>query len=253
MKKVDLNCDMGESTSLWAYDLQHDLQLLPLITSMNLATGFHAGDPSTMHRLIDAAIEHQVQIGAHPSYADRANFGRSAMHVPPEELYDTILYQLGAMEAFLKLKGVRMHHVKPHGALYNQAAADPLIAQVIVDAVNDFDPALLLYVLSGSAFEKNAREKGLTTCAEVFADRRYSSGTKLTPRDHPGALIDDAEAAVAQLLNMILHAKVTDIDGIEHAIHAQTICIHSDHRGAKDLIKLIRNVFRTNDIQIQSF
>ncbi|MDF2192864.1 5-oxoprolinase subunit PxpA [Paraflavitalea sp. CAU 1676] len=251
MVAIDLNCDMGESTHLWQYDLQNDLRLLPWISSMNLACGFHAGDPQTMHDLISAALDAGVAVGAHPSFYDRENFGRTNKDLSPEKVYDLIIYQVGALQAFLQLYGASLHHVKPHGALYNMAAADPALAAAICRAVKDFDSDLILYGLSGSELMNEAELVRLEVCHEVFADRTYQSGGLLTPRSQANALITDEEASIGQVLQMVQQSTVNTVAGEAIPIRAETICLHSDGPHALAFAQRIHNTLKEEGIDIR--
>jgi UPF0271 protein len=251
MLSIDLNCDMGESTHLWQYHINKDQSLLPFLSSVNLACGFHAGDAHTMHALVEAAIGAGVAIGAHPGFDDAANFGRTNLTLPPEKVYDLVLYQIGALDAFLKVMHSRLHHVKPHGALYNMAAKDEVLASAICKAVYDYDKGLVLYGLSGSQLIAAAHATGLATCSEVFADRTYQDDGQLTPRTAPHALIQDTEQALAQVLQMVRQRTVTSIHGKEVAIVAETICIHGDGEHALEFAKAIHAMLLNNQITIQ--
>lgn len=244
MLRIDLNCDMGESTHLWHYDIQNDLALLPWVSSINLACGFHAGDPGTMHQLVEAALEAGVAIGAHPSFNDRDNFGRIPQSLPPAAVYDLVIYQAGALQAFLQLYGSSLHHVKPHGALYNMAAADPDMAKAICMAVKDlgtghFKP--MLYGLAGSELTKRAEFIQLKHCNEVFADRTYQDNGSLTPRSEPNALITDEAMSVAQVLQMVQQGTVNTVSGKVIPIRAETVCLHSDGPHALTFAQRIHN------------
>jgi UPF0271 protein len=228
MLAIDINCDMGESTHLWPWNIDKDLSLLPFISSMNLACGFHAGDPHTMHTLAEAALAAGVAVGAHPSFDDKDNFGRSNLSLSPEKVYDIVLYQVGALQAFLKVHGAALHHVKPHGALYNMAAVDPVLATAIVQAVKDLDAGLLLYGLAGSELIHAAWAVGLPTVSEVFADRTYTDAGTLTPRSLAGALIESETDSIAQVLQMAMHGSVQSTSGKTISLQVETICIHSD-------------------------
>jgi Uncharacterized proteins, homologs of lactam utilization protein B len=241
MLSIDLNCDMGESTHLWPWSVEHDRALLPFLSSINLACGFHAGDAHTMHELVEAALSAGIAIGAHPSFEDRENFGRINQLLTPEKVYDIVLYQLGALDAFLKVMSTRLHHVKPHGALYNMAAKDEVLASAICKAVYDYDPRLIVYGLSGSRLIAAAHATGLTTCSEVFADRTYQDDGQLTPRQAPNALIQDTQQAVAQVLQMVQQRTVTSVNGKELPIVAETVCIHSDGEHALELAKTLHS------------
>jgi 5-oxoprolinase (ATP-hydrolysing) subunit A len=251
MLATDINCDMGESTHLWHYDIEKDLALLPWISSMNIACGFHAGDPHTMHELVAAALKAGVAIGAHPSYNDRDNFGRSGMVLSPEKVYDLVLYQVGALQAFLQVHATSLHHVKPHGALYNMAAADTVLATAICQAVKDLDENLLLYGLSGSLLISTALDMGLPTASEVFADRTYRNDGSLTPRSEANALIEEDAVAIAQVLQMVQEGIVHTTTGNKVAITAETICIHSDGAHALAFAQQIHHTLKQHGIEIK--
>jgi UPF0271 protein len=250
MLSIDLNCDMGESTHLWPYNIEKDRLLLQYVSSINLACGYHAGDAHTMYALGEAALEAGVAIGAHPGFPDRDNFGRTNMTLSPEAIYEGVLYQLGALDAFLKVLHTRMHHVKPHGALYNMAAKDQLMAEVICKAVYDYDPALVLYGLSGSKLIEAAIATGLTTCSEVFADRTYQDDGSLTPRTHEQALLSDTQQSLQQVLLMIQTQSVTSLNGKRVPIVADTVCVHSDGEHAVEFVKEIRSVLEASGIRV---
>lgn len=252
MLKIDINCDMGESSSLWDHSLERDLSILPYISSVNLACGYHAGDPHIMHTMVEAAMKAGIAIGAHPSFPDRENFGRTDMHLPPEKIYDIILYQLGGLNAFLQVNGASLHHVKPHGALYNMAAKDPVLAKAIADAVYDFDGSLILYGLSGSELIGMGRHDFLATCSEVFADRTYQDDGSLTPRSHPEALLKTQEEAVKQVLQMVKEQSVRSLSGNIVSVKAETICIHSDGAHAPEFAKAIHEALINAGIAVTS-
>ncbi len=242
---------MGESTHLWEYDLEKDLALLPFISSMNIACGFHAGDPHTMHELVAAALKAGVAIGAHPSYQDRDNFGRSNTVLSPEKVYDIMVYQVGALQAFLQVHGTSLHHVKPHGALYNMAAADAVLATAVCQAVKDLDSKLILYGLSGSLLISTALDMGLATASEVFADRTYRDDGSLTPRSESNALIDDPDVCIAQVLQMVEQGTVVTTSKHRLAITAETICIHSDGTQALTFAQQIHHTLKQHGIEIK--
>lgn len=250
MLEIDINCDMGESTHLWPYDITKDLALFPYVSSINIACGFHAGDPHTMHELVEAALEAGIAIGAHPSFMDRDNFGRSPMDLSPEKVYDLVTYQVGALQAFLKLYNADLHHVKPHGALYNMAAADPALATTICLAVKNLDKNLLLYGLSGSELIKRAQSVKLTTYSEVFADRTYRDDGSLTPRSEANALIEEEGACIKQVLQMIGKESVTTTSGKTIPIEAETVCIHSDGAHALAFAQRIKHTLKRHGIEI---
>jgi UPF0271 protein len=241
---------MGESTHLWLYDIEKDRTLLSYVSSVNLACGYHAGDAHTMHELAAAAITAGVAVGAHPGFADRENFGRTNMSLPPEAIYDQVIYQLGALDAFLKVMHTRLHHVKPHGALYNMAAKDEVMAEAICKAIYDYDNRLLLYGLSGSKLIEAAIATGLSTCSEVFADRTYQDDGHLTPRTHANAMIVDAQQSLQQVLQMVTPRTVTSVSGKEVPIVADTVCVHGDGEHALEFVKEIRAMLNANDVEI---
>lgn len=244
---------MGESTPLWNYAIENDLALLPYISSLNIACGFHAGDPHTMQELVAAALGAGVAIGAHPSFKDPDNFGRSNMSLSPEKVYDLIIYQVGALQAFLQVHGASLHHVKPHGALYNMAAADPVLATAIGKAIKDIDANIILYGLSGSELIRAGEHAGLETASEVFADRTYQDNGALTPRSQPNALITDERLAIAQVLQMVQQGTVNTITGNTIPIMAETICIHSDGLHALAFAQHIQQALKQQGIETKAF
>ena len=245
MKHVDLNADLGEGCA-------SDSALLQLVSSANIACGFHAGDAQTMLACVREALKNGVAVGAHPSFPDRENFGRTAMQLPPEMVYAQTLYQVGALAAIVKAEGGRMRHVKPHGMLYNQAAKDAVLADAIARAVFACDPALVLVGLAGSELIRAGQRLGLTTREEVFADRGYQADGSLVPRGQPGALIDDEEQALAQTLGMISEGKVKSIDGSWASVNAQTVCLHGDGEHALAFARRLRSAFEAGSISIRS-
>jgi len=249
MLTIDINCDMGESTALWDYRIEKDIALLRYLSSVNLACGFHAGDAHTMHTLVEAALTAGLAIGAHPGFADRENFGRSNIVLPPEKIYDIIIYQLGALDAFLKIHGARLRHVKPHGALYNMAAKDRVMADAICRAVKDYDDRLLLVGLSGSKLISAAQAIELQSRSEVFADRSYAPDGSLTPRSSPGALIASEEASLQQVLQMIQQGTVTATNGQQVPIIAETVCLHGDGEHALPFAQRIYNTLKQQGIE----
>src|SRR5687768_13848235 len=251
MGQIDLNCDIGESIEGQLYDLQKDLDILPYISSVNIACGQHAGDAYTMHSLVEAALEKGIAIGAHPSYPDAKHFGRKEMSLTPSQVYDLMLYQLGALHAFVHVYGSRLHHVKPHGALYNSAARDKSLADAIALAISGFDKQIILYGLSGSELITSGREHGLQTCSEVFADRSYQANGSLTPRDQQGAVINDINISISQVLMMVKENKVSTAAGDLIPIVAETICIHGDHVHAAATAAAISESLKKADVVIQ--
>jgi Uncharacterized proteins, homologs of lactam utilization protein B len=250
MAQIDLNCDMGESFGV--YSLGADLQLMPLVSSINIACGFHAGDPSVMRKTLEAAVVHGVAIGAHPGLPDLAGFGRRNMLVSPQEVYDLMVYQLGALQGFATVSGVALHHVKPHGALYNMAAKDPALAQAIACAVRDVDASLLLYGLAGSALVAEGKAAGLRVASEVFADRTYQSDGSLTPRAQPNALLQSDDEAVQQVLSMVMEQRVKTATGAWIDVAADTICIHGDGAHAVSFASKVREALLQAGVEIRA-
>lgn len=226
MLSVDLNCDLGEGFG--PYRLGDDAALMPYLSSVNIACGVHAGDPALMRQTVVDALAHGLAIGAHPGLPDRQGFGRRELAISPQEAYELTLYQVGALQAFVRAAGGRLHHVKPHGALYNMAARDRALAHAIAQAVKDLDPTLRLYALAGGALLGEARALGLVGVSEVFVDRGYGADGHLLPRGTPGALLDDEEKAVAQLLSLVRDGGVHTPEGHWVGLEAQTVCLHGD-------------------------
>lgn len=240
---IDLNADLGEGAG-------NDEALLQLVSSANIACGWHAGDAKTMRQCVRWAIDNDVAIGAHPSFPDRENFGRSAMQLPPEEIVAGMLYQIGALAAIVKAEGGTLAHVKPHGMLYNQAVKEPELAAALCEAVRLFDPTLKFFGLAGSGMIDAARRAGLTPVEEVFADRGYLPDGSLVPRSQPGALIEDEEASLAQTLSLVREHRVTAIDGSRVAVNAQSVCLHGDGAHALAFARRIRERLTAEGIAI---
>jgi 5-oxoprolinase (ATP-hydrolysing) subunit A len=241
---IDLNCDIGEGVG-------DDIAMLDYVTSANIACGYHAGDPETMRGVVEAALSKGVAVGAHPGLPDRENFGRREQPVSSAEAYAMVLYQVGALAAFARAAGGRLNHVKPHGALYNMAARDRTLADAVARAVRDFDPALILFGLAGSEMIKAAEALGLRSASEVFADRSYQDDGSLTPRQRPGAMIEDAEQSLAQVRQM-LAGTVRALSGAEVSICADTLCLHGDQLGALDFARRIRNALLADGVHLQA-
>ncbi|MDT7486353.1 5-oxoprolinase subunit PxpA [Citrobacter koseri] len=242
---IDLNADLGEGCA-------SDAALLQLVSSANIACGFHAGDAQTMLASVREALKNGVAIGAHPSFPDRENFGRTAMTLPPETVYAQTLYQIGALAAIARAEGGVMRHVKPHGMLYNQAAKDPQLADAIARAVHACDPSLILVGLAGSELICAGEHYGLTTRQEVFADRGYQADGSLVPRTQPGALVEDEEHALAQTLGMVESGRVKSITGEWANVVAQTVCIHGDGEHALAFARRLRAAFEERSIRIMA-
>ncbi|CAI8863622.1 5-oxoprolinase component A [Brevibacillus sp. IT-7CA2] len=248
MKIVDLNCDMGESFG--AYQLGNDQEILSYITSANVACGFHAGDPATMRKTVRMALEAGVAIGAHPGFADLVGFGRRNMEISPEEAYDLVVYQIGALQAFVRAEGGFMHHVKPHGALYNMAATRPALAESIALAIYKVNPELVLYGLAGSELTRAGEKIGLATVHEVFADRTYQQDGTLTPRSQPNAMITDQQQSLQQVIRMVKEGLVLTQQGVDIPIQADSICIHGDGAHALEFAQSIREALAGAGITI---
>ena len=247
---IDLNCDMGEGFG--NYVMPNDVELYPYISSANIACGFHAGDPSVMEASVAAALKHEVAIGAHPGLPDMQGFGRRDMKISAREAYQLTLYQTGALHAFVKAAGGRLHHVKPHGALYNMAAKDSLLAEAIARAIYDFDPSLLLYALAGSEMIRAAEKSGITAVSEVFADRTYQDDGSLTPRTHAHALITDEQQSIHQVLQMVTQQQVHSVNDQLISLKAETLCLHGDGDHAVAFARTIHQQLTAKGIIIKS-
>ncbi|MEO8365354.1 MAG: 5-oxoprolinase subunit PxpA [Pseudoxanthomonas sp.] len=232
-RHVDFNCDLGEGVG-------DDAAILPFISSASIACGFHAGGPALMQRSVALCSQHGMAMGAHPSYDDRANFGRIASSISPAEAHALTLYQIGALDAFVRAAGLRMNHVKPHGALYNQAARDRALADAIAMAVRDHDPGLILYGLAGSALTEAGAALGLKVAHEAFAERRYESDGTLTPRSHADASIRDPADAASQVTDILRDGVVIARTGERIALHADSICLHGDRSDAVQFARELR-------------
>ena len=241
---------MGESFGAWT--LGNDAALLPFITSANVACGFHAGDPAVMKATVRAALQHRVAIGAHPGLPDLAGFGRRNLDISPAEAFDMTVYQLGALQAVARAEGGRLHHLKPHGALYNMAATNAALAEALAEAVYKVQPELVFYGLAGSELTKAGEKLGLRTAHEVFADRTYQANGTLTPRRRPDALLTDADAAIAQVLRMVQSGVVRTQQGADVAIRADTVCLHGDGTHALELAQRLNQELRAAGVRLQA-
>lgn len=250
MFKVDINCDMGESFG--TYKLGTDEEIMPYVTSVNIACGFHAGDPYVMRKTVKLAIQRGVGIGAHPGLQDLIGFGRREMNLSPQEAYDLVVYQIGALYGFVKSEGGHIQHVKPHGALYNMAAKSASLSDAIAEAIYKVDPQLILFGLAGSELVKAGKKIGIQTAEEVFADRTYQSDGSLTSRRLPDALITDDRKAVDQVVRMVKEKKVRSLQGTDVPIQADTVCIHGDGAHALDFARLIRQQLQASGITVQA-
>ncbi|WP_449538133.1 5-oxoprolinase subunit PxpA [Ferdinandcohnia sp. Marseille-Q9671] len=250
MKTIDLNSDLGESFG--AYQIGNDKQVLSHISSANIACGFHAGDPHVMIQTVQLAKAYGVAIGAHPGFQDLVGFGRRIMAVSPSDVYDLVLYQIGALAAFCQVNHVTLSHVKPHGALYNMAAVDSTIADAIAKAIYTYDKTLLLYGLSGSKLIEAGEKYGIKTVSEVFADRTYQPNGTLTPRTQPNALIQNSDDAINQVLQMIKEQSVQTVTGEIIPIKADSICVHGDSSHALQFVKELRDALTNEGITIKA-
>lgn len=241
---IDLNADCGEGVG-------DDSALIPLVSSANLACGFHAGDPDILHASVRLCRDHGVAVGAQPSLADREGFGRRELPVTPDQVYTLVLYQTGAVGGFCRAAAVRMQHVKPHGALYNMAARDPVLAAAVVAAVRDYDPGLILFGLADSALTRAATDAGLAVAHEAFIDRRYRADGSLAPRGTPGALIDQLDLAIEQALRIVHAQPVKTVDGASLILHADTLCLHGDGPHAIELARQVRSALNERGIAIR--
>ena len=251
MKKylVDLNSDLGESFG--AYQIGQDEFVMKYITSANIAAGYHAGDHNVIRHAVKQAAENNVGIGVHPGFLDLQGFGRRILHVEPEEIYNLIVYQIGAVQSFTRLYNQKLNHVKPHGALYNLAAKDARQAQAIAQAVYDVDPTLILFGLAGSELIKAGEAAGLQIANEVFADRTYQPDGSLTPRTEANAMIEDPKEAVDRVIRMVQEGKVEAVDGSDVAIKADTICVHGDTDAALAFVMELQQGLVRNGITIK--
>jgi len=245
---IDLNCDMGESFGRYTFGC--DADVMPLISSANIACGFHAGDPVVMRKTVQLAVEHGVGIGAHPAFPDLSGFGRRNMQLSPAELRDAVIYQLGALQGMARVAGAAMQHVKTHGAMYTMAAYDEDMSKTLVDAIVTFDENLIVFGLSGSRFLEIARQAGLKVAREAFADRAYVDDGTLVSRRHPGAVIIETGKIIDRVLEMVEGHTVTSITGAEIHLEVDTICVHGDTPGAVEHIRHISAALRKEGIKI---
>jgi UPF0271 protein len=242
---VDLNADLGEGAG-------HDVELFELISSANIATGFHAGDADTMHAAATAAKSHGVAVGAHPSFFDRENFGRKELNISPEEVFDAVVYQLGVFQAITATAGLEPNHIKPHGALYNVAVRDAKLADAIARAAKTVDPKLILFAPDKSALAQAGEIAGLQIAREVFADRNYLADGSLVPRSRPDALLHDPQEAAPRVLRMLREGKVRSVDGPDVDVRLETICLHGDNPEAVEFARALRLRLEREGVAIQS-
>ena len=245
LRKIDLNCDMGEGYAT-------DALIMPLISSANIACGYHAGGGELMRQTIRLALQHDVAIGAHPSFDDKEGFGRREMHLSSEEIYQIVLDQVNTIRKAAAEEGASLHHVKPHGALYNMAAKDAMVADAISRAIKAIDASLIVYGLPNSASETSAIQHGLRFYREVFSDRTYTDQGMLTPRNQPNAMIETEEQSVAQVLQIILQETLQSTTGREISIKADTVCIHGDGEHAVEFAQMINRALHQYNITISA-
>ena len=243
--QVDLNADLGEGAG-------HDAELFELISSANIATGFHAGDSDTMHAAVCAAKEHRVAVGAHPSFFDRENFGRKELKVSNEEVFDAVAYQLGIFQAVASAVGMRPNHVKPHGALYNMAVRDKKLADAIARAITSVDPKLILFAPDNTELARAGEAHGLQIAREVFGDRNYLNDGWLVPRTRPDALLRDPKEAAQRVLRMLRQGKVRSVEGHDVDVRAETICVHGDTPGAVEFARELRTQLESQGVRISA-
>ena len=242
---VDLNSDLGEGAG-------HDEEILDLVSSANIACGFHAGDHASIFASIQAALQRGVALGAHPSFPDRANFGRTEMTMPPAEVYSAVAYQIGAFHALARAAGGRMNHVKPHGALYNMAVRDRALADVIANAIFALDPQLILFAPAASHLDSAALQLGLETASEVFADRNYLADGSLVPRSRSDAFVHDPVEAADRIIRMLSEGKVRAVDGSDVSVLATTVCVHGDNPQAVAFVREVRKRLELEEVMIAS-
>lgn len=243
IRRVDLNADLGEGAG-------HDEELLALVSSASIATGFHAGDAETMRDAISAARDQGVAVGAHPSLFDRENFGRKELPVTPSDIFDAVTYQLGIFQAIAEAASIRPHHVKPHGALYNMAAKDSALADAVARAIQAVDRSLILFAPGESALARAGQHRGLTIAREVFADRNYLPDGSLVPRSHPDAMLHDPDEAAARFVRMLNENVVRAIGGVDIPIVAETVCVHGDNPEAVAFVRTLCERLEAEEIMI---
>jgi UPF0271 protein len=251
MRTIDLNSDLGESFGAWT--MGDDTSMLDIVSSANVACGFHAGDPAGILRTVKAAHKRNVAIGAHVGYRDLAGFGRRNMDPSSEELVGDVIYQIGAIKGLAAAAGAKVTYVKPHGALYNTIAFDARQGADVIRAIKQSDGELVLMALAGSPFVDQARSEGLCVVTEAFADRAYTSKGALVSRREEGSVLHDPELVAQRMLQLVRTGKIESIDGVETAVEAQSICVHGDNPAAVALAKSLRDVFEQNDLEIRAF
>lgn len=251
MRAIDLNSDLGESFGAWS--MGDDTAILEVVSSANVACGFHAGDPAGILRTLKAAAARGVAIGAHVSYPDLVGFGRRNMDIPAEQLTADVIYQIGALQGLARSVGAQVSYVKPHGALYNTIAGEPKQAAAVIDALLRLDPALKLVCLANSPLLGWAREAGLSCVAEAFADRAYTHSGTLVSRSLPGAVLHDAELIAQRMLRLVSEGVIESIDGRVIALQADSICVHGDSPGAVTIARSLKNGLQAAGVKIHAF
>jgi UPF0271 protein len=251
MPTIDLNSDVGESFGNWTFG--DDAAIITSVTSVNVAGGFHAGDPTTIRTTCAAAAAAGVTVGAHPGYRDLAGFGRRFIEMDPDELSNDVIYQIGAVQALARAAGTAVRYVKPHGALYNTIAHHPVQAQAVVDAVLAVDPRLPLMVLPNSEIERRAQAAGLRTVAEAFADRAYNPDGSLVSRSLPGAVLHSVDAVTAQVVRLAVEGTVVAVDGSVIAVPTASICLHGDTPDAVRFAAAVRAALHGAGVSVASF
>lgn len=242
---VDLNADLGEGSG-------HDDELFELISSANIATGFHAGDSDTMHAALSAAKKHGVAVGAHPSFFDRENFGRKELKISSQDVFDAVAYQLGIFQAIASALDVQPNHVKPHGALYNMAVRDAELADAIGRAIKSIDPKLILFAPDNSELARAGEAHGVQIAREIFADRNYLNDGWLVPRTRPDALLRDPKEAAERVLRMLREGKVRSVEGCDVDVRGETICVHGDNPGAVEFARELRMQLESEGVKISA-
>ncbi|MGB3606638.1 MAG: 5-oxoprolinase subunit PxpA [Psychroserpens sp.] len=244
MKKlIDINCDLGEG-------LGNESQLMPYLSSCNIACGGHAGDDATMRRVVDLAIKYKVKVGAHPSFPDKENFGRNVLDISPKALHESLFNQMMSLKSVVDDNNVQLHHIKPHGALYNLAARNKTMAQIIVDVVKRFDENMILYVPDQSVILELALKNDIKMKLEAFADRKYNDDLSLVSRQNEGAIIHDFDSIFKQVYGIIYNGKVTTINGVEVALKVDTFCVHGDHDNVVENLRKLVEQLKANHIEI---
>ncbi|HZR78394.1 MAG TPA: 5-oxoprolinase subunit PxpA [Chthoniobacterales bacterium] len=242
---VDLNADLGENAG-------HDEELLALVTSANIACGFHAGDANSMRSSIEAARAHNVAVGAHPSFFDRENFGRKELKLPVKEVSESVAYQIGIFQAIAEATSTRVNHVKPHGALYNMAARERRLADAIAEAIAKADEGLILFAPPNSALAEAGKARELQIAHEVFADRNYLGNGALVPRTRPDALLHDPAEAATRVIRMLREKKVRSVEDIDVDVRVETVCVHGDTPGAVEFARLLRSRLEKEGITLRA-